>query len=483
MLLTASPEIFYHGLLLNTIKFLRNILSYVLHCHYTMKLAFILPAIGKKKNKRYIKTWQAMEPLTISTLKALTPPEVECEFYDDRIELINYDTQAELIAITTEVYTVCRAYLLAAEFRKRGKTVILGGYHTTLNPQEAAEHGDALLLGNAEKVWKELLDDFQKGELKPVYQGDCQFMPGLPDRSIFKGKQYSRVGVIETGRGCNFACEFCAITAFHGGTYYRKPVEYIVREIKAAQKAGKTIFFFADDNIVAEPQHAIELFKAITPLKIRWTGQGSLTMARNPELLYWMRKSGCTVILIGYESLDKDNLKQMNKDWNEKLGETEELTRRIHKAGLNIYATFVFGFDYDDRPLFQRTLEFAKKQGFYFSAFNHLLPMPGTDLHKRLLEQGKLMDPQWWLRKGYLYGELVFHPGKLSAGDISSLCRDIRRKFYRIGSIFRRGFLCLFRSGDLLLFLYFWYLNLKLGKEVDQKMHLPLGQNLDELPK
>jgi radical SAM superfamily enzyme YgiQ (UPF0313 family) len=444
------------------------------------KVAFILPAIGKKSGQKYIKTWQMMEPLTISTLKALTPNEIQTEFYDDRIESVNYDTDADLIAMTTEVYTARRAYDMAAKFRAKGKTVVFGGYHTTLNPQEAARHADALVIGNAENAWPALLADHAAGRLKKEYRGDCAYSSVLPDRSIFKGKKYSAAGVVETGRGCNFACEFCAISAFHGAKYHRRPVEQIVAEIVEAKKAGKKLFFFADDNIVADQAHALELFKAITPLKILWSGQGSLTMARNDELLYWMRKSGCTVILIGYESLDEDNLAQMKKQWTSRLGETEELTAKIHKAGLNIYATFVFGFDHDTEGLFERTRKFAEKAGFYFAAFNHLLPMPGTPLHQRLSQEGRLDDPAWWLTPGYQYGKLVFNPKLLSGEAVSELCRTTRNKFYRLSSIFKRGFLALIRHPNPLLFVYFFYLNFQLGAEVDQKMDLPIGQNLDE---
>ncbi len=448
-----------------------------------MKITFILPAIGKKKGEKYIKTWQGMEPLTISTLNALVPPGIEREFFDDRIELVDYETETDLVAITTEVYTARRAYMIAERFRKRGKTVVLGGYHTTLCPDEAEAHADALLLGNAENVWPKIIEDFRQGKLKKRYFGEPQFKDIIPDRSIFDGKKYTKMGVIETGRGCNFDCEFCAITAFHGAKYHRKPVKHIVRDIKEAKKAGKKIFFFVDDNIVADPEYAIQLFKAITPLHIKWIGQGSLTMAKNAEILRWMKKSGCVVILIGYESLELKNLQQMNKAWNARLGEMAKLTEKVHHAGLNIYATFVFGFDHDTSELFDRTVAFAEKMGFFFAAFNHLLPMPGTRLYSRLLKEKKILNDQWWLDPDYGYGTVTFRPGRLSAEEVSRLCKNARAKFYRFGSIFKRGLLMLKRSPDLLLFIYFWYLNVKLREEVEGKMNLPMGENLDELPK
>ncbi len=448
-----------------------------------MKITFILPAIGKKKGQPYIKTWQVLEPITISTLKALTPPSVETEFFDDRSELINYETTTDLVAITVEVYTARRAYMIADRFRSRGIPVVMGWYHVTLCPEEAAQHADAILEGNAEGVWEELVEDFRRGRPKKRYRGNPQFANIVPDRGIFKGKRYSNVGVVETGRGCVFDCEFCAIAAFHHGCYHKKPVEYIVNDIKAAQQAGKRYFFFADDNFVAHPAHAIEVLKALTPLKIKWTGQGSLTMAKHPELLKWLRASGCVVMLIGYESLDTSNLHQMNKGWNAQLGEMDELTETLHDAGLNIYATFVFGFDHDLPELFDRTVAFALKHQFFFAAFNHLLPMPGTKLYSRLLREGKIIQDKWWLDPTYTYGQVTFRPRHVAAEQLAELCRRARKQFYTLPSIMRRSVALVRRRFDPLLYYYYWALNLKMQQEVDEKMGLPMGEGLDELPK
>ena len=165
-----------------------------------MKILFIVPAIGKKENQKYIGTWK-MEPLTVATLKALTPNNIETFFFDDRIESINYDIDVDLVSISVEVYTAKRAYKIADKFRANGKTVILGGYHVNAVPEEAAEHADAICLNNAESYWENLLDDYKKGTLKKIYVGDNKFSDKLPDRSIFKGKKYLPITLIETGQG------------------------------------------------------------------------------------------------------------------------------------------------------------------------------------------------------------------------------------------------------------------------------------------
>lgn len=443
-----------------------------------MKITFILPAIGKKPGKKYIGTWK-MEPLMFAVLKTLTPPDIETELYDDRIELIDYNTKTDLVCITVETYTAKRSYKIAAKFRERGIPVVMGGYHVTLCPEEAEEYCDSVIIGNAETVWGEMLRDAKNGALKRRYAGGVGEYDVRPDKSIFNGKKYLPVSLVETGRGCCHSCEFCSISKFYCSKYYCRDHSLVAEDIRNSKHKYT---FLVDDNLVADRQNAISLFEEITPLKIKWAGQGTLSMARDEGLLKTMKKSGCEIILIGFESLNPENLKQMNKSFNLAVGERDELVKRIHDAGIGIYATFVFGYDNDDERTVNDALEFAKKHNFYTAAFNHLLPFPNTALYNRLKEDNRLIYDKWWLADGYNYGELAFNPKLVSAEKLSKLCRDARKEFSTAKTVMSRGFSSLGRTSPLLWWL-FWAMNLRLGEEIDQKMNVPIGENLDELPK
>ena len=441
-----------------------------------MKITFILPGIGKKPGEKYIKTWK-MEPLTIAALKAVTPAEVETEFFDDRLERVDYDTPTDLVVITVETYTAARAYQIAGRFRERGVKVVMGGYHPTLLPQEAMEHADAVVVGNADDIWPKVISDAANNRLQRKYSGVCTGTFAMPDRSIYRHKRYLPITLLETGRGCPHRCEFCAISSYYRSSYRSRNIRNIVAEI---EQARRHYLFFVDDNIVAEPRFARELFEAITPLKIRWTSQGTLTMARDRQLLRLMKRSGCDAILIGFESLDGHNLEQMNKGWSLKLGEVGELVQTIHDEGISIYATFVFGFDYDTPDSFQRALEFSLKQNFFMAAFNHLLPFPGTPLHERLKKEGRLLKDQWWLSSGYRYGDIPYQPKNMTPEELSERCAAARRDFYQFSAIARRGMKLLGRNPDPLLSFVFWSQNLNLKREIDEKLSIPVGSGLDE---
>ncbi|MBN1695105.1 B12-binding domain-containing radical SAM protein [candidate division WOR-3 bacterium] len=442
-----------------------------------MKIILIMPGMGKKKNTSYVRTWQ-MEPLIIAQLASLTPDDVEIAFYDDRLEQIPYDEDCDLVGITVETYTARRAYYISSQFRKRGIPVVVGGYHPTLLPEEAGEYADAVVIGEAENVWNQILEDTKSKKLKKYYKEPLTSFAGFfPDRSVFAGKNYVKLNLIESARGCPFSCEFCSISEFYSSTYKTRPIEDITKEIQNIK--GKR-FFFIDDNLVADTKRAKQLFKAITPLKIKWVGQASLQIALDEKLLTIMKKSGCVGVLIGFESINKQNLEKMNKSWNQNIGKYEDLIKKIYKHGIGIYATFLVGYENDTTETIERTFKFAEKSKFLLAAFNHLLPFPGTSAYKRLEEEGRLLKKKWWLSDNYRYGDYAFKPYHHEPEELAKICEQSRKRFYSLPSILKRASNFRGNLQSPVIALIYLIQNLLAEKEVNKKMRIPLGEGLDD---
>lgn len=442
-----------------------------------MKVTFILPAIGKKKNEKYLKSW-LMEPLTIAVMNTLLPDDIEREFYDDRVEGINYDTKTDLVLITVETYTAKRAYHIAGEFRKRGRKVVLGGYHVTLMPDEAAQYCDAIMINNCGENMCELIKDAAAGALKERYIGKPCIDYRIADRSIYarQQKKYLPVSLVETGRGCYHNCEFCSIAKYYDSKYIHRDVADIIAEMKSCKHK---LFFLVDDSIFSDKAFARELFAEIKKLKVTWTTQITLDIARDDETLRLMRESGCTMVLIGFESINRENLKQMNKEWTQRLGERDELIEKIHAAGISIYASFVFGFDEDTEESFKTTLEFTRKHQFFVIAFNHLLTFPNTPTYNSFRDEGRLICDKWWLQEGYTFGTISFEPKRVSAEELSALCRKYKKEFFRFGSIVHRGVTCFKRTKNPLINFAYWFINILFHFEVDKRIGIPVGENMD----
>jgi len=446
-----------------------------------VRIAYVLPGIGRKKGQRYLKSW-LMEPLNIAVLSAITPSGHTKRFFDDRIELVDFDWPADLVLIPVETYTAQRSYSIADEYRRRGVRVILGGYHVTLAPDEASRHADAIVVGNADEVLSDAIADLEAGCLQTSYQGRMGIGYREPDRSIYAAqrRKYVPISLVETGRGCYHNCEFCSIASYYCRGYVHREVIDIVAEMAAQPNK---LFFLVDDSIFSDKSFAKELFRAIGELNVEWTTQITLDIARDAEALALMRSSGCTLVLIGFESVLSSNLAQMDKQWATRLGEMDELVERVHEAGIAIYASFVFGFDGDSRDSFEATLRFCQRHRFFTVAFNHLLTFPGTRTYNRLLEAGALKWNAWWLQPGYTYGQLAFEPALMSSDSLTATCVEYRKRFHTWRSIFRRSLALWGRSARPRTHLAYWAVNLLFHFEVDKRSGIPVGLNLQEAGK
>jgi radical SAM superfamily enzyme YgiQ (UPF0313 family) len=440
-----------------------------------MRVTIIHPCIGRHAGDRsYIRTWQ-MEPLPAATLAGLTPKEIEVRFYDDRMELIPFDEKTDLVAISVETYTAKRAYQIASEYRKRGVPVVMGGFHASLCPDEVALHAEAVVCGEAEVLWPRVLDDARHARLEKFYrQTGRPSLTGLrPDRTIFRGKRYLPVGLVEAGRGCHFKCEFCAVQTVFASTQTRRPYDEILAEL-APLKREKKLFFFVDDNITSNLAQAKEFFRALIPLGIRWVSQSSINAAHDEEFLELLVRSGCQGVLIGFESLNSANLAAMNKTFNTARGGFEKALANLRKHRIRVYGTFIFGYDGDTPESFRPTVEFAQEHALYIAAFNHLTPFPGTPLYTRLKQEGRLLYEAWWLDQRYSYNRIPFQPRGMSPELLQKNCVAARREFYSWPSILRRGFDRVNRD-NAFMWRNFYLINAMHRTDVTLRDYYPLG--------
>lgn len=441
-----------------------------------MRLTLVHPCIGRRAGDRsYIRTWQ-MEPLPPALIAGITPRDVEVRFYDDRMEEIPFDEPTDLVALSVETYTARRAYQIASEYRQRGVPVVMGGFHASLCPDEVARHAESVVVGEAEALWPEVIDDYRHGRGRKLYrqEGRTNLTGANPDRRIFRGKRYLPVGLVEAGRGCHFKCDFCAVQTVFQATQTRRPVDEILAEI-AAVRHEKKLIFFVDDNITSNLPQAKEFFRALIPLKVRWVSQASINVAHDEELLDLLERSGCMGVLIGFETLNPDNLRAMNKTFNTMRGGYEKALENLRRHKIRLYGTFIFGYDEDTPDQLPRSVAFAREHGFYIAAFNHLTPFPGTPLYERLEQEGKLLYENWWLDETYSYNKVPFRPARMTAEEVERCCVEARRAFYSWPSILKRSVDPVNRA-DAFMFRNYFLINGLHRADVDGRNHFPLGE-------
>jgi radical SAM superfamily enzyme YgiQ (UPF0313 family) len=375
-------------------------------------------------------------PLTLPTLAALIPAKVEHELqlFDEGIEDIPPDLDADLIGITVITGTSKRCYEIARHFRNRGITVVLGGPHITLVPEDAAAHADAIVTGYAENSWPELINDFIKGELKERYEQSPHLsLAGRPHarRDLVKGKRYARTHVFEATRGCVHRCDFCVVPFAWGRKPYQKPVSEVIDEIRST---GARRAVFIDLNLIADRDYAAELFTALIPLNLQWGGLATSLLARDAELLGLCARSGCCGLLVGFESISQGSLKDVHKQFNSPALYREWI-HAFHEHGIAINGTFVFGLDSDTRDVFEQTTQFVIDAGVDLPRFAILTPFPGTGLHQRLRDEGRILTRNWELYDGQ---HVVFQPANMSVQELEQGNNLAWRQTYGYRSIARR---------------------------------------------
>ncbi len=379
-------------------------------------------------------------PLSLAYIAALTPDSWDVEIIDEKISIASYK-DCDLVGITAYTSNINRAYEVAQVFRGNNTPVIMGGVHVSMLPDEALQYVDSVVIGEAESIWSEVIEDSEAGNLKSKYYGKQEDLRGLvfPRQDLFH-KGY-KTGTIQTSRGCPNDCEFCSVSEFNGKKYRQRPVEEVIEELKSMKKK---YILFVDDNVAgygsSGEKRAIALAKGIVKAKlnIQWSGSASMNVSDNEEVLYWFRKSGCRILYLGIESEDIDILQSWNKKVNIKRN-YKDVFSKIHKYGIGITGGFIFGSDDDNLEKIQSRINFMKNNHIDSLACGNLTPLPGTRLFNRIKDEGRFLYtdfPSDWDR--YDYTEVIFRHKNMDLTDYHEMMINIWQDVNSRKQIFRR---------------------------------------------
>lgn len=404
--------------------------------------------------------------LSLPTIAAYTPETWDVDLVDEAVEDIDFDHPCDMVGLSIMTCYAPRAYEIAAEFRKRGKTVIMGGVHPTYCPDEALQHADAIVCGEAEDLWPQLVADYEAGMMQRMYK-----MTSFPSLERYKSPRvellspdaYMTRQCSFTTRGCHFDCEFCSVSPFNGKTTRRRPVQEVVTELQNVQRwirselverlrdeplwkafltalrirvgiEDGSIVAFVDDLHNSNRAYCRELWTALKPLKIKWGCQSTLFLGDDEEMVKLAAESGCVSVFVGMESLDEDCLDETNKSFNRVHKFSQEI-KMFHDHGIMVNPGIVFGFDNDDESVFERAVDFLTRNQVELAYFNILTPLPGTALFDRYNNAGRIFDRDWSKYDGK---HVVFQPSRMTPEQLQDGFYWANHQFYSLPSIWRR---------------------------------------------
>ena len=411
-----------------------------------IKTALIVPKGSKYGKNKYLKAfleqndivskfygaWETPN-LSLLTLSGLFPPNYALHFIDeDHGERICFEEAFDLVAVTGMTQQIKRAYEICDAYRRRGSYTVIGGIHVSIYTEEALEHADTVITGEGEIVFTKFLVDFEKGSPQKIYQSMGHIaMRGspIPRYHLLNTSLYSSYS-IQTTRGCPRTCGYCTLPVMYGSKYRYKPHEQVIEEIRAIKAIDHTPFiFFADDNMFIHKENSLNLLAALAKEDVIWGTQTDISVADNPEILAMLKQTGCRWLFIGFESATKNSLELLDRNkWKAKMSDRyDKMIDRIHKAGVYIWGSFMFGTDDDDTSVFDRTLDFTMKNGIYSGSFTILTPLPGTELFLQMLRENRITDFDW---SRYTFWDVVYAPKRMTAEELSKGVAWIYDNFY-----------------------------------------------------
>jgi radical SAM superfamily enzyme YgiQ (UPF0313 family) len=396
-----------------------------------MNLLLISPRSSDKKSPVGFKIPQ----VALQIIAALTPDNVKVSMVDEHSSDIDFSKGYDLVGISIMTATAKRGYHLAKIFKENGSKVVFGGIHASVMPEEAIKHGDAVVIGEAESSWLNLIEDFNQNALKKYYHVEEPDLSKTPlpkrdsriDRSVLGIKWPG----FYTTKGCPYDCEFCSVSSVYGRKIRNLPIPHVIKDI---ENARSKVFLSLDDNIAANPKYAKNLFKEMARLNIEWGGQSTVTIAKDGELLHLCRKSGCRGLFIGLESVSTISMGRMHKTLRS-IKENEDAIKKIQDTGIIFHPSFVFGFDDDTKAVFDDTLDFLDRNRITTATFNILTPYPGTKLYRRLKQEGRLISEDW---SQYNHSTVMFRPKNMTERELAESYFFLKKEFYSMSNICRR---------------------------------------------
>ncbi|MDR1898112.1 MAG: B12-binding domain-containing radical SAM protein [Prevotellaceae bacterium] len=379
---------------------------------------------------------QMAPPLSLVTIASMTPKQHTVYVEDENIGKVNFNDNPDLIGITVTVDTAWRAFEISRIYKARGKKVIFGGIHASACPQEMLAHCDSVCIGEAENLWSQIIDDCERNSLKPLYYNaeptDLSLVPIADWGFVRKKSRYLYHNIVVTSRGCPFKCEFCYNSCDYVNHKYRnRPVDDIVKEI---ENIGTKQIMFIDDNFIGNTGWTEMLLDKTADMGLVWHAAVSTNLVHYPDLIAKMAKSGCRSLFIGFESINTDAVKSVNKKQN-KISEYEKLIQLLHNNGIMVNASLVFGFDSDTPETFEETLKWLVKNKIETMTGHILTPYPGTVLYKKLEKEGRIICQD--LEK-YNTSHVVFRPAHLSPEQLQAGYLKMYKEFYSLRNILKR---------------------------------------------
>ena len=402
------------------------------------KLLLIQPSPYEKEGKVIKKKKLYFTGLALPLLAALTPDDWETELIYEVIEDVPFDTDADLIGVSTMGHGVIRSIDIAKEYRRRGKTVILGGYMASIMPEEAVKYCDSLIIGDAELVWQQMLSDFENGNLKKTYEKPLEgnwYSTPSPRFDLLEGKNLGDFLPVQAGRGCPNSCSFCSVSCLYRGRYVKRPLPEVIRDIEQIKSLGYKKILLLDDNIFSDRKYLDSLLDTLIKLDISWMSQCEITIGKDDELLEKLQKSGCTTLSFGLESISRESLISMDKGWAVPA-EYDFLIQNIRNHGIDVSTEMVVGGEGDTLESIRMTKDFIERNKISVPRFYILTPFPGTRFFDQIKEEGRLVNNDIYSYDGT---SAVYRPKNMTPDELTQAYWELYSELFTIKSIIKRN--------------------------------------------